>query len=746
MSKRTKQLMGVAILLVLALALASCSGASKQEAPTQGPAPTQAATEAPKPVPTCPAAPACPTAAPVEAGVVAPFEDVWAASPHNDAAAMAFTDWNETEDKSVPVACAKCHSTTGYVDFLGGDGSEAGKVDAPAPIGTTVTCDACHAPAATALTSVTFPSGAEIKGLGPEARCMVCHQGRSSKVQVDAQIEKFAATDPDVVVEPIKSGDTTTNFGFINIHYFAAAATLYGNEAMGGYQYEGKSYDAKFDHTEGYSTCVGCHNPHSTEVKVEQCSLCHEGVKTVDDLKKIRMVSSVPDYDGDGNNTEGMYDEITGLRESLMSAMVAYAKDVAGTGLVYDVEAYPYFFTDKDGDGKADVDDKNASVSFKAWTPRLLKAAYNYQVATKDPGAFAHGNKYIVQLLYDSIEDLNVKLGYIDMTAMHRDDAGHFAGDTEAFRHWDGEEGNVPGSCSKCHTATGLPQFLKEGANITNKASNGFLCSSCHDEANWPANYAITDVTFPSGAKVSFGENVTANLCLVCHQGRESTTSVANALKGLDPDTPSDKIRFRNVHYFAAGATLFGTEVKGIFEYPNKEYSGRFAHTANFDNCVACHDAHALQPKVDTCAGCHGTSDVATIRMNSKEDYDGDGDTTEGLKGEVDGMAEQLYAAIQAYATTKAGAGIVYDSQAYPYFFLDKDGDGVGDKDDKGASLAYNAFTPRLAEAAYNLQYVMKDPGAFVHNAHYVMQAMYDSIQDLGGDVTKLTRPAVTAP
>jgi hypothetical protein len=40
----------------------------------------------------------------------------------------------------------------------------------------------------------------------------------------------------------------------------------------------------------------------------------------------------------------------------------------------------------------------------------LLKAAYNYQMSVKDPGDFAHGNKYIVQLLHDSIASLNEKL------------------------------------------------------------------------------------------------------------------------------------------------------------------------------------------------------------------------------------------------------------------------------------------------------------------------------------------------
>lgn len=739
MSTRTRQIIGFGIVLTLALVLASCTGATQVAQPTQGPAPVEAPTQVPSPVPTCPAAPVCPTAAPVEPALIAPFEDVWAESPHNNAEGVAFSYWNETEDKSIPVTCAKCHSTTGYVDFLGGDGSEAGKVDAPAPIGTTVTCDACHAPAAAALTSVTFPSGVEITGLGSEARCMLCHQGRASKAAVDATIERFKAEDPDKVVEPIKEGETTVTFGFINIHYYAAAATLYGNETMGGYQYEGKSYDAKNDHVEGYNTCVGCHNPHSTEIKMNECAVCHEGVATVDDLKKIRMVSSVPDYDGDGNNTEGMYDEILGLREALMSGIQAYATQVAGKGIVYDKDTHPYFFVDENGDGAPDKNDQNASIRYDVWTPRLLKAAYNYQVASKDPGAYAHGNKYIVQLLYDSIEDLNVKLGFIDMSAMHREDAGHFAGDTEAFRHWDGEEGKVPGTCAKCHTATGLPQFFAEGANITNRASNGFMCSTCHDESNWPALHPVAEVTFPSGAKVTFGEDNSSNLCLVCHQGRESTVSVTNAVRGLDPDTPSDKIRFRNIHYFAAGATLFGTDVKGIFEYPNKEYAGRFTHPQNLDTCAACHDVHALEPKVAACAGCHG-DDLSKLRMASKGDYDGDGDTTEGLKGEVEGMAELLYAAMQAYAT-KAGAGILYDAHAYPYFFLDKDGDGQPDKNDAGAAIGYNAFTPRLLQAAYNYQYVQKDPGAYIHNAAYVMQAMYDSIQDLGGDVTKLTRP-----
>ena len=231
------------LLVLIGAVLVACSNATTTVvAPDQGPAPTNTAA----PVPTCPAVQApvpCPTQAPV---VAAPHQEEWAKSAHADATSMAFTDWNDTADKSVPVTCAKCHSTTGFQDFVGADGSEFGKVDKPAPIGTVITCDACHNSAAASLSTVTMPSGVVINNLGPEARCMTCHQGRASKKTVDDQIATFKADDVDKVVAPIKDGDKTTNFGFINIHYYAAAATLYGSQAHGGYEYDGKTYDVKF--------------------------------------------------------------------------------------------------------------------------------------------------------------------------------------------------------------------------------------------------------------------------------------------------------------------------------------------------------------------------------------------------------------------------------------------------------------------------------------------------------------------
>ncbi|MFM8423743.1 MAG: hypothetical protein ACKOBL_01080, partial [Chloroflexota bacterium] len=690
-----------------------------------------------------------------------PYLAEWQGSGHADVASEPFRHWDDAAENpdGVPSSCAKCHTSAGYQDFLGLDGSEAGKVDAnvPAADAQGVQCVACHNSGTISKTTVVFPSGVEITA-GDDVRCMECHQGRESKVSVDAQIEKFAATDMDAVVAPIKDDQgNDVFFGFRNVHYYAAAATLYGGMTHGGYEYEGMTYDAKNTHVDGYASCTGCHDPHTLEVKVEQCSLCHEGVATVEDLKTIRMVSSNPDYDGDGDVEEGMYYEIEGLQTALMAEIQKYAADKAGAAILYDSAAYPYWFADTNGNGTADEGEVAFPNSYKNWTPRLLKAAYNYQVSVKDPGAFAHGNKYIVQLLFDSIADLGG-----DTSTLARTDAGHFAGDTMPFRDWDlTEEGEpnyiVPFGCVKCHTADGLPTFLKAGGSVvvtgngttvttglTNMPSaNGFKCSTCHNEEAWPERYSVASVTFPSGKTVSLGGKDAdgkfvaddANLCILCHMGRESTTSMNNALRGKDVDVVDPAVRFKNIHYFAAGATLFGGDTMGAYQYEGKTYVGQNLHAGEdgegkMNKCTDCHDVHALEPKVESCETCHNTTNPEEIR-ETEVDYDGDGDVEEGIKGEIDTLAEALFAEMQTYAAANGGP-IEYNPAAYPYYF------GADGKQ-------YATWTPRLVKAAFNYQYSQKDPGAFVHNPKYIIQILIDSIEDLGGNVSTYTRPEVPA-
>ncbi len=668
----------------------------------------------------------------------------WLGSAHAKVDAEAFNHWNK--DGKVPADCARCHSTTGYRDYVGADGSTVAKVDADAPVGTVINCDACHNSAAASLTKVTFPSGAEVGAMGDATRCIVCHQGRASTVQVNAAIDKAKLTDSPDKVSP--------DLGFINIHYFAAAASLYGTEAQGGYQYAGQPYKGRFAHVDGFNTCIGCHNQHTLEVRVDACGTCHKDVKTVDDLKNIRMNGSLVDFDGDGDVKEGIAGEIQGMQELLMQTMQKYATKVAGKSIVYSAASYPYFFYDTNSNGQLDKEEAVATNAFKSFTPALLEAAYNYQMSIKDPGAFAHNAKYIIELLYDSTAALNKALGSdgVDMTKLVRDSKGHFDPVAAAFRHWD-QEGEIAGSCAKCHSTTGLATFLENGTNIAVPLANSLACTTCHQQLGdkFP-RYSTDTVTFPSGAKVTFGKAKDDNLCITCHQGRESTVSVNARIKasGADGDTVTDKLSFINVHYLAAGATLFGGDAKGAYQYDGKEYSGRFMHQKPLDTCTKCHDAHAGTIDFAKCTKCHEDAKAPTdIRMDAEDtepvDYNGNGDVKEPIAAEVATFQTDLLAKIYAYASKTAGKAIVYNANSYPYWFNDLNNNGKADPEEVKSDNAFKSWTPNLLRAAYNYQFSIKDPGAFAHNADYIIQVLYDSIESVGGKdaVAKYTRPPV---
>ena len=340
--------------------------------------------------------------------------------------------------------------------------------------------------------------------------------------------------------------------------------------------------------------------------------------------------------------------------------------------------------------------------------------------------------------MYDSIEDLNLKLvSPIDLSAASRQDNGHFNGGAQTFRHWD-EEGIVSSACAKCHTAGGLPQFLNEGVITSQIPSNGFRCSTCHDNLSVYSLYSTGTITFPSGADLGFSEDSASNLCLNCHQGTESTFVVNRVIEGFVIDAVIENAAIRLMHGYVAGATLFGTDAKGMYEYPEREYMGQFLHTEGFGECISCHDKHALEINKTTCSGCHQVDEPSLIRFGDAIDYDGDGDITEGIKGEIETLHTALYSAIQSYALGTIGVPIVNNSDSPPYFFTDENNNGQFDPEEPAFT---GTWTPRLLKAAYNYQYVLKDPGIFAHNAKYAIQVLIDSIEDIGGDVSTYTRP-----
>src|SRR5215471_15264872 len=126
---------------------------------------------------------------------------------------------------------------------------------------------------------------------------------------------------------------------------------------------------------------------------------------------------------------------------------------------------------------------------------------------------------------------------------------GHFNRAGGAFHDWDKQK-EIPAVCARCHAAEGAAQYLKEGKNTAQpQARNAFACTNCHADMLSYARHTVAKVTFPSGATVDSGQN-DSNLCMTCHQGRESTASVNKAIEGLALDTPDPKLKFIHVHYF----------------------------------------------------------------------------------------------------------------------------------------------------------------------------------------------------
>lgn len=337
---------------------------------------------------------------PSESERIVAIIETWLASPHRDNTSEAFTHWNE--EGEIPGTCAVCHSSYGAIDWMRAPAPSPGVIDHPVATGTTVDCAVCHNASAANLTSVPFLSGASIDSFGSSAVCAVCHQGRASSRTVNAAT---IGLEDDVV-----SGD----LGFINTHYAPSAATQMGGVVQIGFEYPGKVYKGQFTHVPNLNTCTDCHNPHSLKVQLDTCTSCHQGVSSFKDIRLSPM-----DFDGDGVTNVGIAKPIAALHALLGNTIQLYAEQVAQNPITYSSNAYPYFFNDINADGEASEDEAIFPNRYQNWTPRLLKAAYNYQLVAKDSAIYSHNPHYALQLLYDSLESLSESVD-LDMAGLVR--------------------------------------------------------------------------------------------------------------------------------------------------------------------------------------------------------------------------------------------------------------------------------------------------------------------------------------
>jgi hypothetical protein len=679
-----------------------------------------------------------------------------AASGHGNITGEPFRHWDE--DGEVQASCAKCHAGGGFVDF-----ALDGSVDAPAALPFGLECSACHDGVPftlyddlvtyTALEPLEFPSGVEASLFNHDNMCMTCHQGRESGLSVDEDI----ADDPD--------GPYT----FINIHYYSAAATYMGGETNGGYQYDGLSYAGRQvfpSHEATERTCVGCHmqgaeKDHTFEPDLATCQTCHSGAS----------------FETLGGSPATNFDAITVTHDELLDEIKDYALNVIGEAIAYG-DHHPYFFFDLNGNGMVDPDEGSSSNRYDLFDAPLLKAAYNYQAAAKDPAGYIHNGTYLRQIIQDSVEDLGGAVSVpapgragFDHDAANKSEQWHLSGHSdstgEAFRHWD-VDGEVPESCATCHSSPGFADYIADGT-VDAPAPLGSLveCTACHNDTNLYvdastkyddllANPALDPVDFPSGDTQTLGD--ASNMCMTCHQGRESGVSVTAPTPNSVVQTPVDydSFDFINRHYYAAAAIFFGTDVNAAFEYAGASYEGQnpfTGHAGGLGNCLECHAGtgadHSFEVELEACDLCHESiADFEELGLPfgaTNVDYDGDS-IGESFQDEIDGMASNLLAGIYAYSDTglPQSTPIVYGPGSYPYWFHDLDADGVLDLNEPNFGNRYQDFDLNLLRAAYNF-HSGQDPCSDMHNYKYVLQSLYDSADFLDDGVLNLsavgTRP-----
>lgn len=107
-----------------------------------------------------------------------------------------------------------------------------------------------------------------------------------------------------------------------------------------------------------------------------------------------------------------------------------------------------------------------------------------------------------------------------------------------------------------------------------------------------------------------------------------------------------------------------------------------------------------------------------------------------------------LLQAIQDYANTQ-GTPIIYAPGSYPYWFSDPNANGVFDEGEAITDNRFTTFDDRLLPAAFNF-HSAQDPCSDIHNYQYVIQTLYDSLDDLDdgqqNNSAPGTRPGAAPP
>lgn len=350
-----------------------------------------------------------------------------------------------------------------------------------------------------------------------------------------------------------------------------------------------------------------------------------------------------------------------------------------------------------------------------------------------------------------------------------------------AWTHYDWDDTASRGACQRCHTATGVSNFLNNPAGYdatgsgnsfthlagwtsSNKKSNQqelLYCWGCHSNAGTgklrdPGALTINYGSGASASSFTYPDLKGSNVCLACHTGRETGDTIK-----LDTDTDGTR-SFINSHYLTAGGTLFGTtgyEFAGL-SYANPSFFGHdkigttaAPGTGSNGPCVGCHMKTSNSHKFSNISTSAGV--ITKIRAQAACDTCHAGQyalTPASLETEK----EEYDAAIAAIKAALAAKGIHF-GEAHPYFYTAPYVAG-------GSNTGYTTWAANYGfakykdtmGAAFNANLLIHDPGGYAHNRFYAKRLIWDSIDFINdgtiGNVTSMNTlidslglPAATA-
>ncbi|WP_346297712.1 ammonia-forming cytochrome c nitrite reductase subunit c552 [Geoglobus acetivorans] len=306
--------------------------------------------------------------------------------------------------------------------------------------------------------------------------------------------------------------------------------------------------------------------------------------------------------------------------------------------------------------------------------------------------------------------------------------------DAPAWVHYDFKQPNRQ-PCQKCHTSTGFRNFVSDPENY-NPENNTFLltgqqkeflyCWACHKvedgsfELRNPGRFArVAEYSEPADRISAVPDLGESNLCMVCHSGRSSGAAIKSA-----EEIKGKHFGAFNSHYLAAGGIIFRTLP---YEFEGRDYVSSNPHASIEGLCTACHMSNADHTFEAVEVKNGAVVDIKAYDTLCKKCH---GDDKNALISTINERKSQYESALKTIEKLLAEKGIYYDGERYPYFY------GTPNAEEHTFANAFKDWPSKdILGAAYNLNLLAREPGAFVHNPEYVKQIIYDTIDFLDDGV-----------